>query len=141
LDETVQYCSDCLPEQNFKRVIYPMYEGDLTIWMMQNNFTFSKPPDHNDKCQAKYAGKGPEILSPMEDYEYLIEKNSGQELMLLAASDSRVKAHYWFIDDKYFSKTKPGEKLFYAPEKNNLKITCLDDKGRDSRVSISVKYF
>ena len=141
VDESVQYCTDCLPEKDYKRNVYPLYEPDLTIWMMQNKYSFNKPPEHYDKCQAKYTSIGPDILSPTEDYEYLIEKNSGQEIMLLAASDSRVKAHYWFINDKYYVKTRPGEKVFYAPEKNNLKITCLDDKGRDKSVSINLKFY
>jgi penicillin-binding protein 1C len=60
---------------------------------------------------------------------------------LLAASDSRVKTHYWYVNEKFFMKTKPGEKVFFIPDEKELKITCLDDKGRDESVEIVVKYY
>ncbi|HSW56012.1 MAG TPA: hypothetical protein VLH59_13065, partial [Ignavibacteriaceae bacterium] len=84
---------------------------------------------------------GPKILSPSEDYEYFLEKNSGQEILLLAASDSRVKTHYWYVNEEFIKKTKPGERLFFIPEEKELKITCLDDKGRDGSVNVSIKFY
>lgn len=78
---------------------------------------------------------------PSEDYDYLIEEDSGQEIMLLAASDSKAKTHYWYVNDKFYTKSEPGEKIFLKPEKGENKITCLDDKGKDESVFVVVKYF
>jgi penicillin-binding protein 1C len=80
-------------------------------------------------------------LSPSEDYDYLIEEDSGQEIMLLAASDSKTKTHYWYVNDKFYKKCKPGEKIFLQPETGENKISCLDDKGRDESIKIDVKYY
>jgi penicillin-binding protein 1C len=99
------------------------------------------PPVHNPDCDAKFTQNGPRILSPTEDYEYLVEENSEQEILLLAASDSRVKTHYWYVNDKFYKKCKPGERIFFDPKGNELKITCLDDKGRDESVTINLKYY
>lgn len=141
LDETIQYCTGCLPTAQYKRVVYPDYEPELSVWLSQNKYDFKLPPSHNPECNTKFAEGGPKILSPAEDYEYFLEKDSGQEILLLAASDSRVKTHYWYVNEKFIKKTKPGERLFYTPEDIELKITCLDEKGRDGSVSVRVKYY
>jgi penicillin-binding protein 1C len=141
LDETVQYCTGCLPSSDYKKTIYAVYEPELSVWLSQNKSVYHKPPQHNPNCNAKFAEDGPKILSPSEDYEYFLEKNSGQEILLLAASDSRVKTHYWYVNEKFIKKTKPGERVFFIPEEKELKITCLDDKGRDGNVKVSIKFY
>jgi penicillin-binding protein 1C len=141
LDETVQYCTGCLPSSDYKKVVYTVYEPELSVWLSQNEYDYHKPPQHNPNCAAKFTEDGPKILSPSEDYEYFLEKNSRQEILLLAASDSRVKTQYWYVNEKFLRKCKPGEKVFFIPEEKELKITCLDDKGRDRSVHISLKYY
>lgn len=141
LNETIQYCTNCLPASGYKKEVFTVYQPELSVWLYQNKIDYNKPPQHNSECNAKFAEGGPKILSPTEDYEYFLEKNSGQEILLLAASDSRVKTHYWYINDKFYKKCKPGERIFFNPDKNELKITCMDDKGRDEIVHLSVKYY
>lgn len=141
LDEKIQYCTECLESNEYKKLVYSIYQPELTVWFAENNFEFNSPPSHNHLCSAKYSEEGPMILSPSDDYEYFVEANSGQEIVLLAASDVRINTHYWFVNNEYFAKTKPGERIFLKPEIKNLKITCLDDKGRDKSINISVKYY
>jgi membrane carboxypeptidase/penicillin-binding protein PbpC len=45
------------------------------------------------------------------------------------------------VNDKFYTKCKPGEKIFLKPENGENKISCLDDKGRDESVKIDVKYY
>ena len=141
LDESVQYCTGCLPSSDYKKSVYAVYEPELSVWLSQNKNDYQKPPQHNPNCTAKFAEGGPKILSPSEDYEYFLEKDSKQEILLLAASDSRVKTHYWYVNEKFIRKTKPGERVFFIPEEKELKITCLDDKGRDGSVNVLIKYY
>ena len=141
LDESVQYCTGCLPSSDYKKAVYAVYQPELTVWLSKNKYDYQKPPPHNSNCTAKFAEGGPKILSPSEDYEYFLEKNSGQEILLLAASDDRVKTHYWYVNEKFIKKTKPGERLFYIPEEKELMITCLDDNGRDGNVKVNIKFY
>jgi penicillin-binding protein 1C len=141
IDQSIQYCTGCLPSSGYKKVVYPVYNPELTIWLSQNKYDFRKPPKHNPSCNSLFGEGGPIILSPTEDYEYLLENNSGQEILLLAASDSRVQTHYWYVNDKFYKKCKPGERVFLNPEVKDLKITCLDDKGRDKSININIKYY
>ncbi len=141
LDESIQYCTGCLPSSDYKKAVYAVYQPELTFWLSKNKYDYHKPPPHNPNCTAKFAEGGPKILSPSEDYEYFLEKNSGQEILLLAASDSRVKTHYWYVNEKFLRKCKPGERVFFIPDEKELKITCLDDKGRDGSVKVNIKYY
>lgn len=141
LDQSIQYCTGCLPSSGYKKVVYPVYNPELNVWLSQNKYDFQKPPKHNPYCNSLFSEEGPKILSPTEDYEYLLEQNSGQEILLLAASDSRVQTHYWYVNDKFYRRCKPGERVFLNPKVKDLKITCLDDKGRDKSISINVKYY
>jgi penicillin-binding protein 1C len=141
IEETVQYCTGCLPSSDYKKTVYTVYEPELSLWLSQNKYNYQNPPAHNPNCTAKFADDGQIILSPSEDYEYFLEKESEQEILLMAASDSRVKTHYWYVNEKFIKKSKPGEKVFFIPNEKVLKITCLDDKGRDGRVKVSIKYY
>lgn len=140
-DEKMQYCTGCLPASGFKKVVYPVYDPELSFWLGLNKSDYKTPPEHNPLCESKFTSEGPKILSPTEDYEYLLEKNSDQEIMLLAASDSRVKIHYWYVNDMFITKCKPGDKVFIKPRKKELKITCLDDLGRDKTINVSIEYY
>jgi len=70
-----------------------------------------------------------------------INSYSGQEILLLAASDRKFKTHYWYVNENFLKKFKPGEKVFFIQEEKVLKITCLDENGRDGSVKVSIKYY
>ncbi len=140
-DETITYCTECLPKENYKKVWYPMYNPELVLWYKKNNIDYKKPPKHNPECEAKFNNKGPKIISPSENYEYLIEENSDQEILLQAVTEATVTKLYWFINDKHFKNCKPGKKIFYKPETGKNKITCVDDKGRETTINITVKSY
>ena len=141
LSGTISYCPGCLPKNGYKKEYYPFYDPQLKLWYMQNNIAFKKIPPHNPDCQVRLGGKGPIITSPSKDYEYFIEENSGQEILLQAACGSGIKEIYWYLDDKYYKKSAPGKNLFFKPKEGKTKITCLDDKGRDANVLIKVKFY
>ncbi len=141
LEETIQYCTGCLPSSGYKKEVFTVYQPELSVWLYQNQYDYHKPPQHNPECTAKFAESGPKILSPSEDYEYFLEKDSGQEILLLAASDSRVKTHYWYLNGQFYKKCKPGERIFFNPNEKDIRITCMDDKGRDGNVKIEINYY
>jgi penicillin-binding protein 1C len=139
--KTVQYCTECLPDAGYEKKVFPIYDPRLNIWLLENDIQFKKLPPHNYNCQARYSETGPRIVSPSQAYEYFIEENSNQALLLAAVSDGTVKTHYWFVNNNYYTKCKPGERVFFQPEPGKLKITCLDDKGRDDVISVHIKTY
>ncbi|MBI5324092.1 MAG: penicillin-binding protein 1C [Ignavibacteriae bacterium] len=140
-DEAIQYCTECLPDNGWKKVLYPVYDPEIVLWNFINNIEFKKIPPHNPNCQAKFSAEGPKIISPSDNFEYYIENKSAEQLLLQAAAGEGVQTLYWYINDKFYIKTKPEEKQFFTAEKGRIKITCLDDKGRNSSVFVNVKVY
>jgi penicillin-binding protein 1C len=139
--ETMTYCSGCLPDSGYKTVYYPSYPPELTIWFLKNKVKCKMSPPHNPVCQSMHSGDGPVILSPVKNFEYYIEEGKSQQMMLQAASDPSVKQHFWYIDDKFYKKCRPGDKLFFSPNNGTTKILCLDDLGRESSMTIKTTYY
>ena len=140
-DGKISYCTECLPDTGYKIVAFPDYDPELTLWFLKNKIPFKRPPPHNPYCTATFSGNGPKILSPSAGYDYYVEKGSKEQIMLSAASDPSVVVQYWYIDDKFFGKTKPGKKLFFTPEAGPVKITCLDNLGRKMTIKTDIIFY
>jgi len=137
-DETIEYCPECLPKE-YKKTAYPFYEPELTLWQNRNNVKVKRPPKHNPGCSARFTSEGPVIISPSSEFEYFIEKGNEEEILLQAASNPNVKTHYWFVNDKFYKKSSPEEKTFLHITEGNIKITCMDDRGRETSVVVKVR--
>ncbi|HET56216.1 MAG TPA: penicillin-binding protein 1C, partial [Ignavibacteria bacterium] len=137
-EETIEYCPECLPKE-YKKAAYPFYEPELTLWQNRNNIKVKRPPKHNPECSARFTSEGPVIISPSSEFEYFVEKGNEEEILLQAASDPNVKTHYWFVNDKFFDKCLPSEKIFLKANDGNIKITCMDDRGRETTVVVKVR--
>ena len=137
-DELMEYCPECLPKSGYKKVAYPFYDPELILWQRRNNVLVKRPPKHNPECSAKYSSAGPTIISPSAEFQYYIEKGKEQKILLQAASDPNVEYHYWFINDMFYKKCTPNEKIFYDAEEGTIKLTCMDDKGRETTISFTV---
>lgn len=140
-DSSISYCKQCLPDSGYVRAVYPVYDPELTLWYETNGISYRKMPEHNPECTARFTGEGPKIISPSDNFEYFIEENSGQQILLQAASKGNVSYHYWYINDKFYKKCKPGQRIFYPALKGKIKITCIDANGRTADVHIEVKYY
>ncbi len=139
--ETIEYCPDCLPKTGYKKAAYPFYNPELALWQLRNNIEVERPPEHNPNCNARFSSKGPTITSPSAEFEYYIEQNNEEEILLQAASQSNVKTHYWFVNNKFYKKCEPTEKVFLKPAEGKMKISCMDDRGRESSISILVNSY
>ena len=140
-DLDVEYCPNCLGQNEYIKVPYPILEESLKLWFDRNNIKYYKPPEHNPKCTFRLSNKGPKILSPLQSYDYYLEKESDQKILLQAVSSENVLSQYWYIDNEFYKKSNPGEKVFFRPENNLVNITCTDDKGGTSKIRINVKFY
>jgi penicillin-binding protein 1C len=59
------------------------------------------------------------------------------QLACQAAND--VKEVYWYVNDKLLKKTKANQPIFFVPTSGKLRISCTDNKGRSSTISVIVK--
>jgi len=71
--------------------------------------------------------------------EYIIEKDEGQ-LVLGCNTGSEVKTVYWYINDRLYKMSSATENVYFQPQEGEIKISCSDDKGRNSDIMIRVRY-
>ncbi len=140
-DETESYCISCLPERDYNKKTFPYLKPELALWYKNSGVSFESPPKHNPECEVMGSNNGLKIVSPSAEFEYHLEKSGNQELMLLATSNTDVKELFWYVNEKYFGKTKLGEKLFFKPQNGLNSILCIDDKGGESSLKIKVKFY
>jgi len=140
-DEKTQYCMECLPDSNYKQKIYEVLNKDLIRWYRKNNIAYDSIPQHNPECTASLDGENPKIISPSESFEYFIDEDEPQEIVLLASSNPKIQFHYWYVNDVLIAKCKQGEKAFYKLSSGKIKIVCLNDLGKSTKVEIVVKTY
>jgi membrane carboxypeptidase/penicillin-binding protein PbpC len=89
----------------------------------------------------RMSGDGPRIISPSPDYTYYIERGAGQQLLLQAASAAGVKTQYWYVDSRLHATVRNGEKTFFTPTARKHGISCMDDAGRTTRMTVRMEYY
>jgi penicillin-binding protein 1C len=139
-NEKISYCQDCAPIAGYKRNWYRVVEPEMQSWFEDNRISFTRIPDHNPECERIFRGNAPFITSPVNGSEYLVSRTDPEPLQLVARTANDVGRVYWYINDKFYKASPPGEKQFFVPQEGAVKISCTDDKGRNRDVRIRVRY-
>ena len=115
---------------------------DLYIKRFRNAQICSLHEKTNDSKTYVVLDKNkPMIVSPSHRCEYFITGMpiNDQKLVLTANGSPGVDNLYWFIDDKFYNRSYMGEKLFWDMAQGKHTITCADNYGRSSSVTIVVR--
>lgn len=139
-DERFSYCTSCLPAVGYKIKSFPDIDPELAAYYDSRHITYDRIPEHNPACSRYFEGKAPVINSLTEGATYLITDKGKQQLQLSCAAGSDVQKVYWYINDRYLGHCAKEEKLFFIPAGNEIKVSCTDDKGRNSNLQIRVKF-
>ncbi|XZF12730.1 penicillin-binding protein 1C [Chitinophagaceae bacterium MMS25-I14] len=139
-DEKFSYCTSCLPPAGYKTKLYPNVSPEMAAYNNTHHIVYEKIPPHNPSCTRTFEGQAPVINSLQGGLTYLITDRGKQQLQLSCATANDVQTVYWYINDHFFQMSKPGEKLFFAPEDPSVKISCTDDKGRNSNITVKIKF-
>ena len=71
----------------------------------------------------------------------MLFKEEKQKIILKSTASNDVDNIYWFVNNKFLGKFKKGKDTYFKPEKEGeYKISCSDDKGRNSKLKIKVKF-
>ena len=138
-DGKVHYCTSCLGAHPYRTRVYQEYPAEYVAYMETNSRSITRVPPHNPACERVFGGKGPHITSPTDDMTYLLTSRR-QTIAFAASSAVDVKEHHWYLDRKFVARREKGEKIFYHLTEGKHRVTCVDDKGRSSTVTIAVKY-
>lgn len=139
-DEKYSYCTYCLPPTGYKTKLIPNIAPDVAAYYTAAHIPFTARPPHYPGCTHTLEGRGPIITSLTNGMTYIIENREEQKLQLSCSAASDVHKVYWYINDKFYAAAGSNEKLFFKADGALMKISCSDDKGRNSNVEIKVKY-
>jgi len=135
---SVSYCQSCLPAIGYRTQLYPNLSPGLIAFYEQEQIPYIRIPQHNTKCNRVYHSESPVITSLTNGKEYILYASAKQQLQLAFTATSDVSKVYWYINDRFYKEASRGEKLFFAPEAGLLKISCCDDKGRNTDIQVRV---
>jgi penicillin-binding protein 1C len=139
-DSSISYCEECSPATGYRKKLYPVLSAGMEDYYRINGIAYQKIPPHNPACEKIFRGAGPVITAPMNGVEYYINRKDPEPLQLSAQTGNDVARLYWYVNDRFYKTTRPGEKQFFVPDEGPVKISCTDDKGRNRNITISVKY-
>jgi penicillin-binding protein 1C len=131
-DEKYIYCKNCQPETGYKKKWFRMIKPEIQAWYIEKDIGFDPLPPHFPDCDNVFVENAPVISFPVNGSEYFISSLNPEPLQLSCHVTSDVKTVYWYINDKFYQKAKANEKLFFTPEQGKNKISCTDDKGRNT---------
>lgn len=139
-DSTVSYCTSCCPEAGYFSALYPNQAPDIITYFEQNNIHFRRIPAHNQSCERLLSGSAPQVTSPIHENEYYVNVTDSMEIMLSCHTANDVEKVFWYINNKFYKAAKAGEDIFFLPNQGLVKISCSDDKGRNTDIIIYVKH-
>lgn len=140
-DGRISYCTYCLPESGFVKKTYPNLAPELIAYYESKKIPYQKLPPHNHSCERVFREGVPLIISPNDGSEYFIQTNEPQQIQLSCQTGNDVQEVFWYVNDKLVKRSAPHEAVFISPPVGKIKISCSDDKGRNSDVQIVVKKF
>ncbi|MER0440618.1 penicillin-binding protein 1C [Emticicia sp. W12TSBA100-4] len=141
LSESMSYCTQCLPVDGYKEKLYSNLAPELISFYELKHILYEKIPTHNPNCTRffKTANNAPIITNPNNGSEYYLSQNDTQQMQLACQTANDVRDVYWYINDRLLQKTSANKPVFFTPSLGKLKISCTDDKGRSSSISVMVK--
>jgi penicillin-binding protein 1C len=139
-DEKISYCKSCAPLSGYKKKMFRIIEPEMQSWFDENHISYQKVPPHNPDCELIFKGAAPSISFPVNGMEYIINKKDPEPLQLICKTANDVSKVYWYINNKFYRSSDPGQKQFFIPGEGPVKISCTDDKGRNRDIRIMVRY-
>ncbi|MBC3541141.1 penicillin-binding protein 1C [Rufibacter sp. H-1] len=141
LDGKFAYCTSCLPEGDYQLQWYPNHSPEILTYFVSQHLPYVSLPPHNPACSRIFQEYAPLISSPTAGMEYLLEKADHQKLMLQCNPHNEVKKVYWYVNDQFLSASRGNAPVFFEPEHaGKLKISCLDDQGRNTDSYVTVRF-
>ncbi len=138
-DSSKSYCNSCLPNNGYIKAKYPNYDPEILSYYESERIHYSKIPQHNSECERLFTDSAPKILSPIDKLEYLVDKTDSLQIMLSSQTANNVNQVFWYINNRFYQSALPNEKIYFTPNEGKVKISCTDDKGRNTDIEIEVK--
>jgi penicillin-binding protein 1C len=125
--------------RELKREVYEFWPGEFLTLFERAGLPRKIPPPFLPDSGSELAGRtghSPRIISPVNK-EIMVA--SAKTVPLRARVDADVGEVYWFAGKKFIGQARPDEFLGWNTAAGNYEITALDDHGRASSCSVTVR--
>jgi penicillin-binding protein 1C len=139
-DEKISYCRNCAPAEGYRKKWFKIIDPGIQAYYDENKIAYEKLPPHNPGCEMIFREGSPNITSPCNGTEYLINKKDPEPLQLVCKTAPDASKVYWYINDRFYKTSLAGQKQFFIPQEGPVKISCTDDRGRNRDIRINVKF-
>jgi len=139
-NEKYCYCTSCLPPAGYKTKWLPNISSELAAYYESIHFPYAKLPPHNPACTRVLDGQSPRINSLTNGMTYIVADKGEQKMQLSCAAANDVQKVYWYVNDRFFAAAPAAQKVFFPATTPDIRITCTDDKGRSSHISIRLRF-
>jgi len=140
IDSSITYCTSCRPQTGYIDAEFPNLSSEMITYYESNNVQYLKIPPHNPECERMIRGEAPVITSPINENEYYVDVDEEMQVLLSCHAANDVEKIFWYVNDKFYKAVEPSERIFFEPPEGKVKISCSDDKGRNTDIHIYVKY-
>jgi penicillin-binding protein 1C len=141
-DETVSFCESCCPDEGYKKKLYENHQKDLINYFDYSEVVYEKIPEHNPNCESLMEINKPKIVNPIDGFEYFLEKGTSDGITFECNLANDASSATWLVDDVVFKVCSRDESAIFQPkEEGKYYISCSDDRGRNSNITISVKFY
>lgn len=142
-EENISYCRKCLPtsKELYKEKMTSNLSNRLLAFYKNQHISHDSIPPHNPDCDRVSNDFKPQITSLTDGLNYLLDPNDNDQLLLECNAAFDVEKIHWFVNNKFVNTVKANEKIFFKPDPGSVKISCADDKGRNSDIEIKVSFY
>jgi penicillin-binding protein 1C len=122
--------------------IYEFWSSDLQQVFAEAGIPRRKPP-HNPHCMnaGESESETPRITSPLRGSAYAMRSSQPNRNRIAFSATTDADAHtlYWFVDDAYVGRSRPGQPLFWTPSAaGRYRVRTVDDHGLSDERSLEV---
>ncbi len=135
-------CNHCRDGHKIAERVITHWPTQISTWMERNGFQVERIPEHNMHCALIGTGDAPMIVSPADNSQFKIRdgvKLDYQKILLDASVSNDTHTIYWFLNRKLIFTGDPSERVFITPTPGAHTLICMDDAGRSSQVTMTVK--
>lgn len=125
-----------------EEVVWEFWPSDLRAQFLRAGIVKSPPPPFGPGCGAQpVAGTPPRVISPKEGvvYRRSLSAPEAAGIPLTAGADADAKAVFWFVRERFIGRCAPGETLLWLPEEGVHELRVVDDRGRSSSRTVTVR--
>ncbi len=135
-------CSYCRIGREYDMKVFEILPPKIATWMERNGISVDSIPEHYPECSRLASGAGPVIHSPSANCEYAIRPGVDteyQKILLEASVSNDTSNIFWFLNSELIFHGPPTEKVFIIPTPGKHNLTCMDEEGRSTEMTLLIR--